>query len=431
MTGQASAGVDTREIDLTGPTSIEPIGIPAGIVGTSLKGPAFVPITLPTMNDFVVKFGAPTSTFKNAPLAANEWLRNAQSVTFLRVLGAGDGGPRTTSGNNKGKVQYAGFVVGDSQPQTTVTGNLANNPYANAGGAPGKTYFLATIMSQSSGSVAFTDAGLGASGQVILRGVLMAASGVVLTLSSSSVTSTAPLTGSVSSTTVGATTGSVYLGSSLQEFVMFLNGWNGVDTTFSNVITASFDVSAPNYFAKIFNKDPLKMENAGYLLYSHYDIHPALAVVTGSGVLTTSASAVASGPREKVAFLITNNQTWNSGTLYAPNFEGFEDRFQTAKTPWFTSQKFGGRPINLFRVHALGDGEKPNTDFKISIENIQPSNSDTTQFGTFDLLVRDFNDTDNNKVVLEQWRGLSLDVTNPKFIANMIGDTKVFFNFDA
>ena len=49
--GFQSAGVATREMDLTGPTSIEPVGVPAGVVGTSFKGPAFVPITLPTMND--------------------------------------------------------------------------------------------------------------------------------------------------------------------------------------------------------------------------------------------------------------------------------------------------------------------------------------------------------------------------------------------
>lgn len=429
--GFASAGVTTREIDLTGPTSIEPVGIPAGIVGTSVKGPAFVPLTLPTMNDFVVKFGAPTNIYKNGPLAANEWLRNAQAVTFLRVLGVGDGNQRTTSGNNKGKVQYAGFVVGDRQPETSVSGNLTNNPYAVAGGVTGKSYFLATVMSQSSNSSFLTDAGLSATGQLVLRGVLMAASGVVLTLSSSDAPSVAPVTSVASSITTGAPTGSVYLASGLQEFVMFLNGWNGADPTYTNVITASFDVSAPNYFGRIFNKDPLKMENAGYVLYAQYDIHPALAVVTGSGILTTSASAVAPGPREKVAFLISNNQTWNSGTLYAPNFEGFEDRFQTAKTPWFTSQKFGGRPTNLFQVVALSDGEEPNSKIKISIENIQPSTTDTTNFGVFDLLVRDINDNDNNKVVLEQWRGLSLDVSNPRFIGNIIGDTRVFFNFDA
>ena len=429
--GFASAGVTTREIDLTGPTSIEPVGIPAGIVGTSGKGPAFVPLTLPTMNDFVVKFGAPTSIYKNGPLAVNEWLRNAQSVTFLRVLGIGNGAQRVSSGNNKGKVEYAGFVVGDQQPETSVGGNLAANPYAVSTGAPGKTYFLTTLMSQSSNSSIFTDAGLSASGQMVLRGVLMAASGVVLTLSSSTDTSSAPSILSSSAAPTGTPTGSVYLGSGLQEFVMFVNGWNGADSTYTNVITASFDVSAPNYFGRIFNKDPLKTENAGYLLYTQYDLHPALAVVTGSGVLTLSASAVSPGPREKAAFLFSNSQTWNSGTNYAPNFEGFEDRFQTAKTPWFTSQKFGGRPTNLFQVVALGDGEEPNSKIKISIENIQPSNNDTTNYGVFDLLVRDLNDNDNNKVVLEQWRGLSLDVSNPRFIGNIIGDERVFFNFDA
>ena len=429
--GFASAGVTTREIDLTGPTSIEPVGIPAGIIGTSPKGPAFVPLTLPTTSDFNVKFGAPSSIYKNAPLAVAEWLRNAQAVTFLRVLGVGDGTQRTSTGNNKGKVQYAGFVAGDRQPQSTLSGNLGNNRYAVAGGELGRSYFLATYMSQSTNSEIFSGAGLSSSGQMVLRGVLMAASGVVLTLSSSTAPSTAPSTLSSSATRTGAATGSVYLGSGLQEFVMFLNGWNGADSSYTNVLTASFDVSAPNYFGKIFNKDPLKLENAGYVLYSQYDIHPALAVVTGAGVLTTSASAVSPGPREKVAFLLTGSQAWNSGSAYAPNFEGFEDRFQTAKTPWFTSQKFGGRPVNLFQVYALSDGEEPNTKLKISIENIQPSNTDTTEFGTFDLLVRDFNDNDNNKVVLEQWRGLSLDPSNPRFIGNIIGDTRVFFNFDA
>ena len=430
--GFSSAGVTTREIDLTGPTSIEPVGIPAGIVGTSVKGPAFVPLTLPTMNDFVVKFGAPTSTFKNAPLAANEWLRNAQSVTFLRVLGVGDGNKRLATGNNKGKVLNAGFVVGDKQPETSVSGNLANNPYAVAGGAPGKTFFLGTFMSQSVGSTFFTDAGLAAQAVPVIRGVLMAASGVLLTLSSSTATSTTPNTGSSSASPTGAITGSVFLGSGLQEFVMFVNGWNGTDTTYSNVITASFDVSAPNYFGRIFNRDPLKMENAGYLLYAQYDIHPAVAVVTGSGIVTASlGAAVVASQRENDAFIVTGSTTWNSGTTTAPNFEGFEDRFQTASTPWFTSQKFGGRPTNLFQVFALSDGEEANTKIKVSVENIQPSNSDTTQFGTFDLLVRDFADNDNNKVVLEQWRGLSLDVDNPRFIGNIIGDTRVFFNFDA
>lgn len=434
--GFRSAGVTSREIDLTGPTSIEPVGIPAGVIGTSVKGPAFVPITLPTMNDFVVKFGAPTTYFRNGPLAVSEWLRNAQAVTFLRVLGIGDGKQRLSSGNNQGSVLNSGFVVGDQQPQATLTGALGSNAGANTTGPLGRTYMLGTFMSQSAGSSIFTDAGLQAQTVPVLRGMLMAASGVVMTLSSSfNTTSTAPSTTlpALAANIRGAITGAVNLGSGKQEFVMFLNGHKAADTAYPNVLTASFDTTAPNYFGKILNKDPLKLESAGYVLYSQFDIHSAMAVPTGSGVVpaVSGSGAALSNSRERIAFLLTGSATRNSGALTIPNYENFEDRFATACTPWFMSQKFGGKPVNLFRIHALSDGAEPNTKIKVSIENIQPSNSDTSLFGTFDILVRDLGDNDNNKVVLEQWRGLSLDVSNPRFIGNIIGDVHVFYNFDA
>lgn len=434
--GSKSAGVDTREVDLTFATSIEPVGIPAGIIGTSPKGPAFVPLTIPTMNDYIIKFGKPTSDFRYGPLASSEWLRETQALTFLRVLGAGNGQQRTTSGNNQGKVTNAGFVVGDQQPQATLTGALGTNTYANSGGPLGRTYFLGGFMSQSVSSSIFTDAGLSSQGVPVVRGVLMAASGVVLTLSSSfNVVSTAPSTtlAATPGNIKGSITGAVNLSGGKQEFVMLLNGHKALDTAHPNVLTASFDVSAPNYFASVFNLDPLKLEQAGHVLYTHYDIHPAIATITGSGVVLASSGAGATGQNgvERSVFLLTSSQGWNTGTTTVPSYENFEDRFQTAKTPWFVSQKFGGKPINLFQVWSLGDGTDPNTSLKISIENVQPSNSDITLFGTFDLIIRDFTDNDNNKVVLEQWRGLSLDPTNPRFIGNIIGDIRVFFNFDS
>ena len=56
-----SAGVSARTIDLTGPTAIQPSGIPAGIIGTAIAGPAFVPVTLATTNDFIATFGETTN----------------------------------------------------------------------------------------------------------------------------------------------------------------------------------------------------------------------------------------------------------------------------------------------------------------------------------------------------------------------------------
>ena len=103
-----SAGVSTREIDLSGPTPTGPTGVPAGIVGTALEGPAFVPLTFANYGEFKLAYGASDGT-KFGPIAVNEWLKNAQAVTYVRVLGAGDGKKRDSA---TGNVTNAGFVVG-------------------------------------------------------------------------------------------------------------------------------------------------------------------------------------------------------------------------------------------------------------------------------------------------------------------------------
>lgn len=48
-----SAGVSTREIDLSGPTQLGPQGTPAGIIGTAIAGPAYVPVVFGTFSEFV------------------------------------------------------------------------------------------------------------------------------------------------------------------------------------------------------------------------------------------------------------------------------------------------------------------------------------------------------------------------------------------
>lgn len=423
-----SAGVSARTLNLSGPTGIVPTGIPAGVIGTSQKGPAFVPTTLATMSDFVVKFGAPSDVSQNGPMAAAEWLRNQQAATYVRVLGVGQGLRRTQDGSNVGKVAGAGFVVGDQLPQQSLAGNVGNSSYAVAGGALGRTFFLGAFMSQSSDSSIFSDAGLPNAGVPVVRGVIMAASGVLLTLSSSTTASNVNTSVAASwASAGGAVTGSINLNSGRQEFVMLLNGHKGTDSSYPAVITASLDVDAPNYFGSLFNRDPEKLEQAGYYLYNDWVIHPTLAVVTGAAVLTVTGSV--SG-FEKAVFLISGSQSRNVGTSTAPNFENFEDRFKTAKSPWVTTQKFGGVPQNLFRIHALDDGAWANTNIKISIENISPSLTDANPYGTFDLLVRSFGDNDKVREVLEAFRGLSLNPNSENYIARVIGDYHTFYNLD-
>ena len=92
-TTSRAAGVSTREIDLSFGTISGPTGIPAAVIGTSETGPAFVPVTVANFTDFIRIFG-PTDGERFGPLAVSEWLKNAQSCTYVRVLGCGDGKQR-------------------------------------------------------------------------------------------------------------------------------------------------------------------------------------------------------------------------------------------------------------------------------------------------------------------------------------------------
>ena len=429
-----SAGVSTREIDLSGPTPTGPTGVPAGIIGTANEGPAFVPLTFATYGQYRLTYGA-SDGLKFGPIAASEWLKNAQALTYVRVLGVGDGKKRSAS---TGNVTNAGFVVGESQVQSN--GVEGNNPYANTGGqGAGRTYFLGCFMSESAGSNIFSSAGIQTSGQniasAILRGVLLAPSGVVLSLSGNiGGTNTSPAASSNSSTVTGFTSGSVNLTGGGSSFVLFMNGYKATSAN-PSAITASFDMYAPDYFANVFNTDPLKTEELGHLLYTHYDIHPTLAEVTGAGVITAGAYA---NNEEPIAFILSSSvgriergATVGAGNDDVPVYESFEDRFTNAFTPYVISQKFGAAPYDLFKLETLSDGSGVTNKFKFSIENIVKSDSSTDKFGTFDLVLRDFYDSDDEKIVLESFRGLSLDPSSTRYIGRVIGDKKIFFNFDS
>jgi hypothetical protein len=65
-----------------------------------------------------------------------------------------------------------------------------------------------------------------------------------------------------------------------------------------------------------------------------------------------------------------------------------------------------------------------------SADNVrwQVTNSNTSS-GTFDLLIRQGNDTTTEPIVLETWTGLSMDPTTPNFVSKIIGDT--YFTYDS
>ena len=433
---------------------------PAVVVGTSRKGPAFVPMSFSDSKTFLKRFGnsyisglktTPVDKFTNyAPLAVLEWLTNSSAVTFIRVLGVGDGKRRIQDGLNIGDVTNAGFTVGEQQPDHTfLSGSLGPNTFANVGGVLGRTYFLGCFMSESVGSNIFSSAGLQGTGSVngigintsvpIIRGVLMTPSGVILRLSSSGggINSSAPSSNLIANegATNGTTLGSVQLfdnNKQLQQFVMLLNGHKG-SNEYPNIITASFDMQSSNYITKVFNLTASLMQQAGHYLKAHWDVYPLTANLTGAGVVLNGAESPTTFERsystERSVFIITSSLFRDVGSATVPNYEAFRDRFSNASTPWIISQKIHGKPINLFKLHALDSGENVSNLYKIIINNITPPISKES-YGTFDLIIRLIDDFEETTDPLEKFINLNLDPSSNSYISKIIGDKHYYFDFD-
>lgn len=97
----------------------------------------------------------------------------------------------------------------------------------------------------------------------------------------------------------------------------------------------------------------------------------------------------------------------------------YREQFRHAMTPWFVSELKGDfkniELKKLFRFHTISDGKVANEEVKVTIANIRPDE------GTFDVLIRDFNDSDGNQVILEAYRGVNMVPGNSKYIGLKIG----------
>lgn len=457
-----SPGVSAEDAGFVVP-STSLTSVPAVVIGTSPKGPAFVPSTFSKIIDFQEKFGIPyvsgsrvssyERTTNYAPFAAIEWMRNVGSTTFIRVLGIGDGKKRISVGANAGDVTNSGFTVGEKQPDhDNFSGLLSENPYANPGGVLGRTYFLGCFMSDSVGSSFFNSAGLQGTGSVngvgintsvpIVRGILMAPSGVILTLSASAsgLDSNAPSSTlvAIDSNIKGTTLGAVKMfdqdsGAQLQQFILLLNGHKGSEE-YPNVITASLDMQSSQYITRVFNTTASLIQQAGHYLAANWDIHPSVAVLTGTGVTIKGAGSPSDSSRlfstERSIFLLTSSLARDTGSSSVPNYEGFRDRFSHASSPWIISQKIHGKYINLFKLHSLNDGEQ-SEKYKIIIHDITPIRDDGGyKFGNFSLTIRKIDDFEEIFPPLETFINLNLNPSSDRYIAKIIGDFHTYFDFD-
>jgi hypothetical protein len=193
-------------------------------------------------------------------------------------------------------------------------------------------------------------------------------------------TLTTGLSGSAATTVTGS------LGSG--DFTIFITG----STNFSG--TSSLDNSDVNDIESTFGTSPLGSKGA--YVYGFFKNHNVPFVGATSSSLT-----------------ILDNQLFT--------FDA-----QEALTPMIKSQTISGDRFDLFRLETLGVGNSANTKVKIGISNIKAAGSiNGTDYGTFTIVVRDFNDTEKKKVVLETYSNVNLDPNSPNFISRVIGDRKL------
>jgi hypothetical protein len=104
-----------------------------------------------------------------------------------------------------------------------------------------------------------------------------------------------------------------------------------------------------------------------------------------------------------------------ANTYLSTSIANYLERYQTAYSPWIVSELRGNTLYQLFRYITISDGDAANKEVKVSFANMSFTNN------TFDVLVRDFNDTDSNPVVLEKYTNCSMDPSQNNYIAKKIG----------
>jgi len=97
------------------------------------------------------------------------------------------------------------------------------------------------------------------------------------------------------------------------------------------------------------------------------------------------------------------------------SFTNYMTQFKTPETPWVVSQIKGSSIDRLFKFISISDGNSANAEIKISIANIKP---DTLEF---DIVIRDFFDTDENPRILETFSRCTLVKGSTNYVGQRIG----------
>ena len=417
-----SPGFFETEIDLTQRVQ-EVTGVPGGVVGFAEKGPAFVPVTVGSFTDFQRKFGG-LDDDKPATYAAYEFLKNKTALTFVRVLGAGGNATLADISATKaqGTVKNTGFKLAGAQISEPT--DRRHN---------GSVQFIAAkhivTANETVGFPMFSDnvsfnvgASPGSDTALLVRAMILVPTGTRIQILDHNQNYT-PTNILDDTAAIGGSTLSNGMDGKFKLIIS--SSAPGFDTAEGlkniRIYTASLNPRNRDYVYNVLNTDPKSFQTDQHLLYAHFPVDPEIAEVTstGQGVAIMSGSS-----RVSLASGDTTQSLLNA-------FGRFDTRYRAARSTSFISQPFGNTEHDLFYIEALDDGAYGNTQVKVSIANLRKSEDPNNPYGTFDVLVRRFTDTDSNIQTLEQFAQCDLNPRSDRYIGLLVGDRKVAYDFDA
>jgi len=215
-----------------------------------------------------------------------------------------------------------------------------------------------------------------------------------------------------------------------QDYYLTLSGSN---LGSYGVFEFSLDSSSPKYIENVFGTDPTAVSttiqlNPAYLYTTFADTIKRIANNPTSYRVGISAvpSGIFSGSK---ALNFTDANSFNP-TNGDSNFG-----LTSAYTPFIVSQKVASvngttSRYELFKAHTLSDGTNTNKQYKIEISDVKLAGTVAgTDWGTFTLSVRDYNDTTKRPKYLETFTNLSLDPDSSNFIARRIGDRYNYISY--
>ena len=177
----------------------------------------------------------------------------------------------------------------------------------------------------------------------------------------------------------------------------------------------SLDPSRRNYVTNIFGTDPQGPREV-YVIANFKELHEEIAEKIGQSTISDF----------DIELLARGNALDYSNRAY-----------NNASTPWIQSQDLlEEQPsmterVDLFRFHTFTDGRAANRNIKVAIQEVRtPEDVAGSQYGLFDVVIREFSDNDQNQNVLESYVDLTLDPTSPNYLPRVIGNRTTVFNPD-